>query len=171
MRNLKDILNEVSILGDNAISEASLLDIEDTIEYGDIAVCLATFWKPISFSSNQGPVELNNFLKNFNWKMLEKYEKPVKIIDRDYYVMQAWNKKSIKDKCYNLIKYVLSQKDWDEVISMLNESTPSEYHISEEDIVKGVKTDKNIIYENDRKILTMRAYKSNVVFRLIFEKK
>lgn len=160
MKSLKNIL-EVSILG----------DIEDTLEYGDLALCLATFWKPISFSSNQGPVELNNFLKNFNWKTLEKYEKPVKIIDHDYYIMHAWNKKHIKDKCYNLIKYVLSQKEWDEVISMLNECTPSEYHISEEDIVKGVKTDKNIIYEKDRKILTMRAYKSNVVFRLIFEKK
>lgn len=149
MRDLKDILNEVSILG----------DIEDTIEYGDIASCLATFWKPISFSSNQGPVELNNFLKNFNWKTLEKYEKPVKIIDRDYYVARPWNKKPIKDKCYNLIKYILSQKEWDEVIIMLNECTPSEYHISEEDIDK------------DRKILTMRAYKSNVVFKLVFEKK
>lgn len=149
MRDLKDILNEVSILG----------DIEDTIEYGDIASCLATFWMPISFSSNQGPVELNNFLKNFNWKTLEKYEKPVKIIDRDYYVSRPWNKKPIKDKCYNLIKYILSQKEWDEVILMLNECTPSEYHISEEDIDK------------DRKILTMRAYKSNVVFKLVFEKK
>lgn len=160
MKNLKDILNEASILG----------DVEDTLEYGDIASRLATFWKPISFSSNQGPVELNNFLKNFNWKTLEKYEKPVKIIDKDYYIMQPWNKKPIKDKCYNLIKYILSQKEWDEVILMLNECTPSEYHISEEDIAKGVKTDKNIIYDKDRKILTMRAYKSNVVFKLVFER-
>ena len=52
MKTLKEIL-EVSILG----------DIEDTLEYGDIASRLATFWMPISFLSNQGPVELNNFFK------------------------------------------------------------------------------------------------------------
>lgn len=161
MISLKDILNEVSILG----------DVEDTLEYGDVASCLATFWKPITFSSNQGPVELYMFLKNFNWKMLEKYEKPVKIIDRDYYIMQPWNKKSIKDQCYNLIKYILSRKEWDEVLLMLNACSPSNYCISEEDISKGTKTDKNIIYDKDRKILTMRAYKSDVVFKLVFEKR
>ena len=170
MRDLKDILNEVSILGDNAISEASLLDIEDTIEYGDIASCLATFWMPISFLSNQGPVELHNFLKKFDWKMLKKYEKPVKINDREYGVMRPWNKKPIKDKCYTLIKYILSQKEWDEVILMLNECSPSEYYISEEDIAKGVKTNSNMIYDKDRKILIMRSCESNVVFKLSFEK-
>ena len=154
MRNLKDILNEVSILG----------DIEDTIEYGDIASCLATFWMPISFLSNQGPVELHNFLKKFDWKMLKKYEKPVKINDREYGVMRPWNKKPIKDKCYTLIKYILSQKEWDEVILMLNECSPSEYYISEVAVAKGVKTDK------DRKILIMRSCESNVVFKLSFEK-
>lgn len=154
MRNLKDILNEVSILG----------DIEDTIEYGDIASCLATFWMPISFLSNQGPVELHNFLKKFDWKMLKKYEKPVKINDREYGVMRPWNKKPIKDKCYTLIKYILSQKEWDEVIIMLNECSPSEYYISEVAVAKGVKTDK------DRKILIMRSCESNVVFKLSFEK-
>lgn len=172
MRSLKNICDDNIPNSLHSLFEVSILgDVEDTLEYGDIASCLATFWKPISFSSNQGPVELNNFLKKFDWKTLEKYEKPVKIIDRDYYVMQAWNKKSIKDKCYNLIKYILSQKEWVEVISIIYECTPVEYHISVEDIDKGVKNDKNIIYDKDRKILTVRAYKSNVVFRLVFEKK
>jgi hypothetical protein len=149
MKNIID-LYEASILG----------DIEDTIEYGDIVSRLATFWMPLSFLSNQGPVELNNFLKKFDWKALKKYEKPVKINDREYGVFRPWNKKPIKDKCYNLIKYVLSQKDWDEAISMLNECTPSEYHISEE-VATGVK---------DRKTIIMRAYESNVVLKLSFER-
>ena len=160
MRDLKDILNEVSILGDNAISEASLLDIEDTIEYGDIASCLATFWMPISFLSNQGPVELNNFLKNFNWKTLEKYEKPVKIIDRDYYVDRLWNKKTIKDKVFDIIKSILSQQDWDNVMKMLKTCLPHDFHVT-------IDND----YLNDHNIITFRSVGSNVLFKISFEKR
>jgi hypothetical protein len=124
---------------------------------------------PLSFLSNQGPDELNNFLKKFDWKALKKYEKPVKINDREYGVFRPWNKKPIKDKCYNLIKYVLSQKDWYEAISMLNECTPSEYYISEE-VATGVKTSSNMIYPKDRKTIIIRAYESNVVLKLSFER-
>jgi hypothetical protein len=140
--------------------EGLLRGMDDTLADGDIISRLATFWMPLSFLSNQGPDELNNFLKKFDWKALKKYEKPVKINDREYGVFRPWNKKPIKDKCYNLIKYVLSQKDWDEAISMLNECSPSEYYISEE-VATG---------DKDRKTIIIRAYESNVVLKLSFER-
>lgn len=115
------------IEGQEMTSESSILaDVEDTLEQGEIDVCLATFWKPITYMSNTGPVELLNLLKMIDFKKLKTFEKNVNINTTEYYSMRPWNKKTIQDKVFDIIKFALSQVSWDDVkailLSVLNDN-------------------------------------------------
>jgi hypothetical protein len=153
MKNLKDILNEVSILG----------DIEDTLEYGDIASCLATFWKPITFLSNNGPVELLNLLKMIDFKKLKTFEKNVNINTIEYYSMRPWNKKTIQDKVFDIIKFALSQVSWDDVKDTLINIFKDDIKV---DIINDV--NKNILFIKELKI---NSNKPNTELKISFEKR
>ena len=156
------LFNQANVIeGQEMTSEASILaDVEDTLEQGEIDVCLATFWKPITFTSNQGPIELLQFLKKIDFKKLNSFEKPVEIRDIDYYVQRPWNKKTIQDKVFNIIKSILSQVSWDDVMKMLKTCLPHDFHVT-------IDND----YLNDRNIITFRSVGSNVLFKISFEKR
>jgi hypothetical protein len=149
------------IEGQEITSEASILaDVEDTLKQGEIDVCLASFWKPITFTSNQGPIELLQFIKKIDFKKLNSFEKPIKIRDIDYYVQRPWNKKTIQDKVFDIIKSILSQQEWDDAMKMLKTCLPHDFHVT-------IDND----YLNDRNIITFRSVGSNVLLKISFEKR
>ena len=132
-------------------SEASILgDIEDTLKRGEIDVCLASFWKPITFLSNNGPVELLNLLKMIDFKKLKTFEKNVNINTIEYYSMRPWNKKTIQDKVFDIIKFALSQVSWDDVKNTLAS-------ILKDDI----EVDAYSINNVNKKILSIKESKTN----------
>lgn len=139
------------IEGQEMTSEASILgDIEDTLKRGEIDVCLASFWKPITFISNNGPVELLNLLKMIDFKKLKTFEKNVNVNTTEYYSMRPWNKKTIQDKVFDVILFALSQVSWYDVKDTLTD-------IFKDDI----EVDAYSINDVNRKILSIKESKTN----------
>lgn len=115
----------------------SIFDIDKNID-DDSAICLVSYWKPISFSFTHGPLELLKLLKQIDYKKLKSFEKDVRVDLIDYTVMRPWNKKTVQQKMEELFKPILSQHNWDEAIEILNNCTPNHFKI------KGFSAPKNM---------------------------
>lgn len=136
----------------------SIFDIDKNID-DDSAICMASYWKPITFSCSLGPVELLNLLKKFDYKKLKQSEKNVNINTVEYYVMRPWNKKAVQDKVYELIKPILSQHNWVEVFKLLEKCSNGDFVIRNSSAPKDVFK----LYIEDTTTLTW--------FEIMFEKK
>jgi hypothetical protein len=159
----QEMTSEASISSNNLDESSILADIEDTLKRGEIDVCLASFWKPITFLSNNGPVELLNLLKMIDFKKLKTFEKNVNINTIEYYSMRPWNKKTIQDKVFDIIKFALSQVSWDDVKDTLINIFKDDIKV---DIINDV--NKNILFIKELKI---NSNKPNTELKISFEKR
>ena len=161
----QEMTSEASI-SSNKLDESSILaDIEDTLKQGEIDACLASFWKPITFLSNNGPVELLNLLKMIDFKKLKTFEKNVNINTVEYYSMRPWNKKTIQDKVFDIIKFALSQVSWDDVKDTLINIFKDDIKV---DVYNVSGFNKKVLFIKELKI---NSNKPNTELKISFEKR
>lgn len=102
----------------------SILDVDDLVN-NNSEILLSAFWKPLTFRSKVGPVELMTLLK----EMGIKYNPNNNVFWRDYYVTRPWNKKAVMKKVEELIETILSCMTWKDVESALK-NTKKYFNIS-----------------------------------------